>query len=86
MGRRDCINRISLVVNFLVSTWIFVFPDKPCKMRPGFSTAYASRRVASGEEAMSSSGHRLVPPKKSVTEEKSLRLETSEPERSCSEL
>lgn len=35
---------------------------------PGFSIAYASRRGASEGEATSSSGHRLVPPKKSVEE------------------
>lgn len=42
-----------------------LFPDKPCLtwMRPGFSTAYASRREAFEGEAMSSSGHRPVPPK-----------------------
>lgn len=34
-------------------------------MRPGFSIAYASRREAFGGEAMNSSGHRVVPPKKS---------------------
>lgn len=37
-------------------------------MRPGFSIAYASRREAFGVEAKSSSGHRLVPPKKSGRE------------------
>jgi hypothetical protein len=36
-------------------------------MRPGFSiSADTSRREAFEAEAMSSSGHRLVPPKKSV--------------------
>lgn len=37
-------------------------------MRPGFSIAYASRREAFEVGAMSSFGHRLVPPKKSVGE------------------
>lgn len=41
-------------------------------MRPGFSTAYTSRREAFEAEAMSSSGHRLVPPKKSVNERKQM--------------
>jgi len=40
-------------------------PDNRSKMRPGFSISYASRRGAFGEEATNSSGHRLVPPKKS---------------------
>lgn len=73
-------NRISLVVKVLVLN-LNLFPDKPClapELRTKLSSVYASRREASEEEAMSFSGHRLVPPKKSGRRDEQLELKLNE--------